>query len=136
MWFHVAAALYLALAPLDFVVCCDPDGEVGLELATADRRCLQCLERESDQREPRDTPAFASGHRDCPCVDVPLTPDGDLARAAAKSDGGGDAPRLVLTIAPARSLLPRPDLVLRDVAITPSPPSPVVRHLRSVVLVV
>ena len=136
LWFHVAAALYLALAPLNFVLCCDPDGAVALEVATADQRCQQCPDRDSDLREPHYAPTFTSDHCDCPCVDVPLTPDGDLARTPKTSDGGTDAPPLVLAMAPAPFLLPRLDLVVRDVAITPSPPPPAVPHLRSVVLVV
>lgn len=135
LWFQVAAALYLALAPVNFVICCDPDGSIGLEPATADQRCLQCPEPDAGRREPPGSPSFSSGHRDCPCVDIPLAPGGDLSRIAEKP-AGNDAPLLLVAAAPPPFLLPRLEFEHRDVAITASPPSPAVPHLRSVVLVV
>lgn len=135
-WLSLVAALYLAFAPLNgFVVCHEPDGAVHVELATSEQRCAGCDDREQERREPCRTPSCSRDHRDCPCVDVPLTLDGVVARTDS-SRHEESAP--LVALAPASSL-PLPFAVEsapRAIEVVPPAPPPGLRHLRSVVLVV
>ena len=134
-WTALLAALYLALAPVNgFVVCHEPDGSVSLELATAEQRCAGCDDRPTDRHGARHDP-ICTDHRRCPCVDVPLTPDGDPARVAPAERHAAPSP-CAIAPDPARPFDLRSEFVRSRREGPPPRPPPGMPQLRSIVLVV
>jgi hypothetical protein len=134
-WLSLVAALYLALAPVNgLVVCHEPDGSANVELANAELRCTGCDDRPLCGHDADHVPACAE-LRECPCVDVPLTPDHDSS-SVPPAKHVASAPLVAIAPSPFEPFVPRIDAFLGRCELRQPRPPPGFLHLRSVVLVV